>query len=98
MESISWTTLGSSKAVARATTVNNACDPSCAEGTIYRYPGTMTWTRPRYCHRGSRRHRYFTKVRYTMELPPDNGFDLPAGNHSTTFTWPVKGSSYFCHG
>jgi hypothetical protein len=97
MDRIRWTHWGSTRAVARGTTVNNACDPSCAEGTTYRYPGTMTWTKPRYCHSGTRRLRYFTNVRYTIELPPANGFGLPAGKHPTTFTWPARYSSSICH-
>ena len=96
MERVRWTHWGSRRASATGTTVNNACDPSCAEGTIYRYPGTMTWTEPRYCRSRSHRRRYFAKVRYTLDLPADNGFGLPPGRHSTTFTWPTKGSSAFC--
>jgi hypothetical protein len=96
METITWTRWGSKKAVATGTTVNNACDPSCAEGTTYRYPGTLTLTRPRYCRSGSHRFRYFTIGRYTIDLPADNGFGLSAGKHTTTFTWPTRYSSGFC--
>jgi len=96
MELLTWRRWGSGKAVATGTTVNNACDPSCAEGTTYRYPGTLTLSRPRYCRSGSHRFRYFTIGRYTIDLPSDNGFGLAAGKHSTTFTWPTRYSSGFC--
>lgn len=90
MEDISWKSWGSRRASARGTTVNNDCDPSCAEGTIVRYPGSLRLDRPASCRYNGRTYRFFRRVRYTINLPEDNAFDMPAGPSTTTFTWSKR--------
>ena len=83
MEKLRW----SSGRTARGTAANNNCDPTCAEGSIIREPGSMSWSRPRMCTSPSgSRYRYYTRVRYR------------AGGHTTTFNWdPGDLSSDSCH-
>lgn len=97
-ERLRWT-WSATRAVAHGTTVNNNCDPSCAEGTTLRYPGTIVLSRPATCHAANgTTHRFFTRVKYSIDLPRNNGFGRPAGRTSTTFTWSARDlNGYGCH-
>jgi hypothetical protein len=71
--------------VARATgkTMLNTCDPSCAEGTVYRYRARVKVWRIRRCEDSDGNvDRYYTRLRLRYRVPAGDPF--PAGLRDQT--------------
>jgi hypothetical protein len=72
-----WSRWGRRVAIGKGQTAVNDCDPSCAEGTVTRYPARARAFRIRTCRgRSGKRRRFYTRLRLTVRMPE---------RHTTTF-------------
>jgi hypothetical protein len=93
LEGLEWHGWGTPTASSTGQVLLNDCEPSCAEGGVYRYPAQVTADRIRRCHEGGRTHRQYTRVRLSWNLPDGNPFGEPAGWHEFG---PLRVSSSDC--
>lgn len=79
-----WSTWTATRAVASGTAVINDCDPDCATGRTFTFPGRITLSRPATCRaKDGRRLRYFRTLRYTVDVPKNNGLGAKPGRNTT---------------
>lgn len=83
---LSWQGWETPAATATGVIHYNDCEPSCAEGTIFDYPAELRVEQIKRCASPLGPQAYYTVFTLTIDFPPENAADQPAGR-STPVTF-----------